>query len=198
MNTVALLDELRTLAENGLAHSTDPYDRERYRRVLDLVAAEYADLAGLPTAEVRERFAAELGHVTPKVGADAAVFDDDGALLLLRRTDTGRWCLPGGWVDPGESPAEAAVRETREETGLRVRPVELVDSYSLPAGPESGPHGQVSLVYRCAVEGGTLALSREGTELRYRQIPEVDDWFTIHREFATDAYRTWRRSTDAN
>ena len=71
MDTVALLDELRTLAKNGLAHSTDPYDRERYRRVLDLTANEYADLADLPTEAVRERFAAELGHVTPKAGADA-------------------------------------------------------------------------------------------------------------------------------
>jgi 8-oxo-dGTP pyrophosphatase MutT (NUDIX family) len=55
-----------------------------------------------------------------RAGAAAAVRDGD-RLLLTRRSDNGQWCLPGGGVDAGERPAEAAIREVREETGLTIR-----------------------------------------------------------------------------
>lgn len=142
MNVLALLDELRVLAQNGLEHTDDPYDRERYERILTLTSEWYGRSVDLPPAEVRSRFAAEVGHVTPKVGADAAVFDADGRILLQRRADDGTWGLPGGFVDPDESPEETAVREAREETGLAVEPVELVDVYTRKPG-EYGPHGLV-------------------------------------------------------
>lgn len=198
MDTVTLLDELRILAKNGLEYTDDPYDRERYERILELTSEEYSELSGLPTEEVKERFATELGHVTPKLGADAAVFNDEGALLLMRRADGDQWCLPGGWVEPNESPAEAAVRETQEETGLQVSPVHLVDTYSIPADAETTPHGQVSVVYLCRVDGGTLSLSQEANELRYRRVPDVSEWFTTHEEFARDAAQAWQRRQTGN
>jgi 8-oxo-dGTP diphosphatase len=51
-------------------------------------------------------------------GASAVVRDEAGRILLLRRADNGRWSLPAGMVDPGEQPAEAALREVLEETGV--------------------------------------------------------------------------------
>lgn len=65
----------------------------------------YGDTLELPPDEVRERFDAEFGHATPKVGVEAAVFDSTGRILLMRRTDDSTWCLPFGWTDPNESPA---------------------------------------------------------------------------------------------
>ena len=53
-------------------------------------------------------------------GVSALVRDDDGRLLLEHRADSGDWSLPGGAVDPSEAPAQALVREVREETGLDV------------------------------------------------------------------------------
>ena len=54
-----------------------------------------------------------------RIGCTAVVFDASGAqVLLTQRTDNGRWCLPGGGMDPGESAVEACVREVWEETGL--------------------------------------------------------------------------------
>src|SRR5450759_4291490 len=124
---LGLLDELQTIARNGLEYTTDPFDRERYAQLLAVTVAAYGAVLDVPAPEIRARLAREFGYITPKVGADAAIFDDAGRILVMRRSDDGRWCLPGGWVNPNESPAQAAVRETQEETGLVVRPVKLVD-----------------------------------------------------------------------
>lgn len=189
MDLFELLDELRIIGQNGLEFADDPYDEERYDRIVELASRHYGEALELPPEEVRSRFARELGVVTPKVGAEAGVFDDDGNVLLMRRADDGRWCLPCGWVEPGESPVQTAVRETREETGLDVEPIELVDVYHLPPGDRFGPHGQIAVLYRCSVEGGTLTLSREGEALEYWSIDEVPVWHARHETFARDAKR---------
>src|SRR5919108_5010859 len=99
MDILPLLDELRTIARNGLTYATNSYDIERYQRLLDLACAYYGQALDLPPVEVRRRLSAELGYITPKVGADAALFDDEGRILLVLRADDERWCLPCGWVE---------------------------------------------------------------------------------------------------
>ena len=93
---LALLDELQTIARNGLAFTADPYDRERYERLLAVACRYYGKILAVPDATVRERLAGELGYVTAKVGADAAIFDERGRILLVERADDGRWGLPCG------------------------------------------------------------------------------------------------------
>ena len=66
-----------------------------------------------------------------ELGATIAIIED-GQVLLTKREDFEVWCLPGGAVDEGESPAHAAVREAFEETGLQVELTRLVGVYSRP------------------------------------------------------------------
>ena len=193
LDIFSLLDELQTIARNGLAYATNPYDLERYQRLLELATGQYARLLDLPPAEVRKRFAAELGYITPKVGAEAAVFDRAGNILLVRRSDDGQWCLPCGWVEPNESPAEAAVRETREETGLEVRVVRLVDVFTRKPNVGHGPHTAVAVVYLCDVTGGALRGSHESTDLRYWRLEDVPAWHELHRQYAFAARSAWER-----
>lgn len=190
---VELLDELRVVAQNGLRYADDPYDRERYERILELVADRYADLADLDAATVEDRFADRVGHVTPNVGGRAAVFDDEGRILLIRRSDDGTWCLPGGFGDPGETPAETAIREAREETGLAVQTEELVDLY-YRAADEANPHGFVGAVYVCRVAGGTRSASHEADALEYWHVDAVPAWHKDNERVARDARETWRRA----
>ena len=120
MDILPLLDELRGIARNGLEFAGNEYDRKRYERLMELVSEYYGASLSVPSDEARERLRSELGITTPKVGADAAIFDQEGRILLMQRSDDEKWCLPCGWVELNESPSEAAVRETREETGLEV------------------------------------------------------------------------------
>ena len=85
------------------------------------------------------------------IGAVAFVRNDAGQVLLVRQTyhrDGSRWAAPGGWVDQGESPREAAVREAFEETGLRIVAGRLLET-------DGGPYGEVSLIFECRVVGDT-------------------------------------------
>lgn len=191
MDLLALLDELRIIGQNGKRYADDPHDEERYERILELVAEWYGHAVDLPPAEVRSRFAEEVGHVTPKVGGEAAVFDEEGRLLVQLRADDGTWGLPGGFTDHGESPRETAARETREETGLVVEPEELVGVYTRKPG-EYGPHSLVIHLYRCASVGGEIETSRETQTVRYRAIDEVDDWHKNHESLAREAAERWQ------
>src|ERR671927_535856 len=67
-----------------------------------------------------------------RLGCSAAIFDEQGRILLTRRADNGQWCLPGGRMESGESAAEACEREVFEETGLTVHVKRLVGVYSYP------------------------------------------------------------------
>lgn len=187
MDALELLDELRVLAANGLEYADNEYDRARYTRLMELVETHYETVLELPAPETRQRFRAELGHITPKVGSDGAIFDETGRLLLMQRAPEGTWCLPCGWMEPWESPRQTVVREVREETGLDVSPVELVDVFFRPAGREGAPHATVSILFLCDVTGGELRCSREGLDLRYRRIEDVENWFAHHRRMALAA-----------
>lgn len=192
MDILPLLDEIATIARNGLNFSENPYDRERYERLLALASQYYGQALDLPPEEVRQRLSAELGYITPKVGADAAIFDQDGKILLVRRADDGRWCLPCGWVDPNEAPAAAAVREVKEETGLEVRVLQLVNVFARPPGAGFGPHSAVAVVYLCEITGGELQISHESLEARYWRIEEVPTWHEMHRIYASSAHASWQ------
>lgn len=143
----------------------------------------YAELTGLPAAEVEERFARDLGTPTPKVGATAVIPDGTGRVLLDRRADDGRWGLPGGWLGSNEAPAGGVVREVAEETGLAVEVVRLGSVEFRAASLPAAPHGQVGLVYVCRILGGELRRSHESLELAWRDPADpAIEWHVDHGE----------------
>jgi len=195
MDILPLLDELQTIARNGLNFTSNPYDRERYERLLALAVNYYGQALDLPPATVRQRLVGELGYITPKIGVHAALFDAEGRILLVRRSDDGRWCLPCGWVEPNESPEETAVRETWEETGLDVRSRRLSGVFTRRANSNHGPHSAIAIGYLCDVIGGELRASHEIQAIRYWRIEDVTDWHEKHLEYALAAESVWREST---
>ena len=159
MEILRLLDAVQGIARNGLTYATDPRDKVRYSRLLEIVCEYYALEVNIPADEVQKRLSAELGQITPKVGAVAAIFRQDGEILLMQRSDDQQRCLPSGWVEPYESPEEATKREVKEETGLDVDLVCLADVITRRPNSEFGPHTVVSVVYLCEVTGGEMRVS---------------------------------------
>jgi ADP-ribose pyrophosphatase YjhB (NUDIX family) len=128
------------------------------------------------------------------VGCSAAIFDPARQkVLLTRRADNGKWCLPSGHMEAGESAVEACVREVKEETGLDVRIRRLVGIYTDPNRLLEYPDGNkfhlVALHFEAEVTGGELTLSDETTAYGYFTIPEIAemDMLEIHRERIADA-----------
>ena len=115
-----IADELRAVANQGLHFDRDAYSRERYRRVLLVSARLVASLEQTPANEVTRAYEGNLAHMSPPSGVDVAVFRR-GELLLIQRRDNGLWALPGGFVEVGETLAEAAAREFSEETGVKTQ-----------------------------------------------------------------------------
>jgi 8-oxo-dGTP pyrophosphatase MutT (NUDIX family) len=115
----------------------------------------------------------------------ALMFDSRGQVLMQRRSDFEWWGLPGGVIERGESAAACVIREMREETGLRVRPIWLVGTYSGPQYSVTYPNGdqvqQFTLCFACGVAGGRLrADGDEITALAYydpADPPETPIWY---------------------
>lgn len=90
--------------------------------------------------------------VTPLLTVDAIIELPDGKIVLIKRKyPPPGWALPGGFVDPGESLAEAVRREAFEETSMNIEDVRLFHIYSKPWRDPRGD--TVSVVYCCRAEG---------------------------------------------
>lgn len=121
----SLAESLRGASALGLRFASDRFDRERYALVGSVALELLAIASGNGVDDLQPLAASLLTHPTPFATADAAVIDDAGAVLLIRRSDNGLWAMPGGASEIGETPAQTAVREALEETGVSAEPVTL-------------------------------------------------------------------------
>lgn len=185
-----LLEELRTIAQQGLHYDTgDAYDRARYRRLLELAAGSYADVAQLPAQTLLSRFQQELGHITPKVGVDGAIFDDRHRLLLVLRRDDNCWGLPAGWCDVNESPRQALERELHEELNLEIEADTVIDIFTRLPGEYGSAHTSYHVLLQARLLGGTPRCQPEEVRDWGWFGPEAElNWHLDHQLFARKAW----------
>ena len=159
-------EALAAIARTGLGFTENLYERERFTEVLnvaaDIKAAANEALEDIEAAREQDHFVQEWlesvgvgvpGYVTPKVAIGAVVGNDDGQLLLVQRADSGIWLYPTGWADVGYSPAEVAVKEVLEETGVECVPERVL---AVIDGQRMGfsRFGMYMLVFLCRAVGG--------------------------------------------
>ena len=158
-------ESLSAIARTGLGFTENLYERERFEEVLrvaaDIRVVVDEGIDGVEDAEglVQEWLGQVVpgipGYVTPKVAVGAAVGNDNGELLLIKRADSGVWLYPTGWCDVGYSAAEVAAKEVLEETGIEAEPVRLIAVLDgLRLGFTRIP--LYSLVFYCRATGGSL------------------------------------------
>ncbi len=162
------IQQLRAIAQTGIAFSPPVWDRERYEEILELAARMAATRADLSndaklTNALYEKWRGEVGsgvpgYVTPKVGVGAVVFNARDELLLIERPSH-TWLFPTGWADVGYAPAQVAIKEVREETGLDVTPLRLIAVYDIRKLIEHELDQQLySLVFYCRLDGGEISI----------------------------------------
>jgi len=130
-------------------------------------------------------------------GITAIVFDDDGRVLLGRRSDTGKWSVVGGIPEPGEQPAECAVREVFEETAVRceVERVVLVQALE-PVTYTNGDICQyMDTTFRCRAVGGEARVNDdESLEVGWFDVdalPELNEFGLFRIKQALSGAPTW-------
>jgi ADP-ribose pyrophosphatase YjhB (NUDIX family) len=120
------------------------------------------------------------------IGVNICIIQN-GKILLTKREDFEVWCLPGGAVDPGESVAQAAIRETREETGLEVKLTWLIGIYS-----RTSWFGEMAHIVSFLAEpvGGQIHPDpREVIEIGYFSPDDIpEDLLSWSRQRITDAF----------
>ncbi|WP_033824764.1 NUDIX hydrolase [Kitasatospora sp. MBT63] len=120
--------------------------------------------------------APEANSLVP--AASVVVVGDDGRVLLQRRTDNGMWALPGGKMELGESLAGCGIRETLEETGIRIEITGIVGTCTNPGHVFAYDDGEVRQEFSICLlgrpVGGTIAVSDESTEVAWFTPEETD------------------------
>ena len=119
------------------------------------------------------------------VFAGGCLFDGEGRVLLQKRGDSGSWGFPGGAIELGETPEEAAVREIKEETGLDAQAGELIGIYtdSDMRYPNGDLAHSICIAYELKRTGGELRCDGEETvSLRWFAIDELPEMFCRQHE----------------
>ena len=173
MADLDLIRKIQALAQTGLHYARDPFDRERYEELTEIVSRLIESHGSDPAPKIASLLAAERGYATPKVDVRGLVFRNDRVLLVRERSD-GCWTVPGGWADVNLSPAACVEKEVREESGFTVRATKLLavhDRLKHDHPPEF--FHSYKLFFRCEITGGEARPSVETSEVGFYGLEDL-------------------------
>ncbi len=164
--------EIQSLAQAGLAYTSNVYDIERYERLREISAEIINEKNDIGIEKVKEIFCNETGYQTPKLDTRAAIFKDNKILLV--HENNGTWSLPGGWCDVLESVKSNTIKEVREETGLDVKATKVISIQD--RNKHNKPiyaYGVCKVFVMCEVMGGSFKENIETTEIKYFSLEDL-------------------------
>lgn len=165
--------EIQALAQSGLTYSENPFDIDRFKRLLEIVAELAAELSSTSVEELRHSFTVLKGYATPQVDIRSFVLSHDKILLVRERADN-LWTLPGGFADVNEPPSSAVIRETKEESGYDVVPKRLLAFWDILKHdhPLQWPH-IYKCVFECDLVGGKPEANLEISDVDFFSIDNL-------------------------
>jgi ADP-ribose pyrophosphatase YjhB (NUDIX family) len=166
---------LQAIAQNGLTFTENPYDVDRFQQIQALAAEMMAAYTDAEPTYVQDLFKQQQGYATPKIDTRGAIFQGDQVLLVLEREDQ-KWTLPGGWIDVGESPGAAVIREIYEEAGYETKILKLAAVYDR----NKHPHPPMlfhayKLFFICEITGGAAKPSIETDAVEFFPVHDLPE-----------------------
>src|ERR1044071_1693108 len=152
--------EIFSLSQSGLTYSGNEYDIERYKRLQAITAEMIASESEITKEAALDSFSMQAGYITPKVDVRGAGVQNGKILLIQERAD-GKWAMPGGWADLGNSPASVAEREVWEESGYQVKAEKVVAVLDANRFEPMEFYHAFKLIFLCKLEGGEPRISHE-------------------------------------
>jgi ADP-ribose pyrophosphatase YjhB (NUDIX family) len=117
-NLLENIKAIKTIADTGLLYAANDYDLERYNELHEISMELFAAISDNTIDDVRSAFLPVKEYPTVKTDVRALILSFDKKILLAKESADGKWSLPGGWADVGQSPKETAIKECKEETGI--------------------------------------------------------------------------------
>ena len=190
-------DRLRDLSAMGLFFAKSVHDEIAYREAQTIAMEMLALATGEPLEQIEPLRGTIFARPTPLTTGDAAIIDGEGRILLIRRADNGKWAMPGGALDVGETVAQGVQREALEETGVHCRAVALVGVFDSRLCGSETPYHLYQFLFLCKV------LDREPEEEPSHSFEVLETgWFTQdelpkdidpgHVSRIPEAFRVWR------
>lgn len=167
--------KIQAISQTGLEYAHNEYDIERNKKLAEIAAEIFSENSNLDKEQALEIFLSQKGYTTPRLDVRTAIIRD-GKILLVKEVSDGKWAMPGGWADVGDTPADAAVREAKEESGFDVKPIKVIGVYD--ANRQSGPlelFHAVKVVYLCEIIAGEATPSFETPEVKFFDFSELPD-----------------------
>jgi ADP-ribose pyrophosphatase YjhB (NUDIX family) len=190
-------DTLRDCSARGLQYASNIYDRDNYQKIQDLALEMLATAAGQSLAEFEPLRAILFSRPAPVPVGDAAIIDESGRILLIRRSDNHLWAMPGGGLEVGETPAEGVIREALEETGIACEPLALIGVYDSLRNDTPAFQHLYHFLFLCRPLPGTARIdppSHAHEVLETHWFPQnilPDDLDPSHMFRILDAFRVW-------
>lgn len=190
-------DKLRDISAMGGLFAQNPYDKDNYTTIQTIAMSLLALATAETLADMEPLRAPIFARPTPITVGDGAVIDDNGRILLIRRADNGKWAMPGGALEVGETPSAGVIREVHEETGMTVESVALVAIHDSRFCHTPTRHHLYHLTFLCRpVENCAVEIASHAQEVQ-----EVAWFDTAHLPMDLDpghapripeAIRVWR------
>ena len=189
--------EIQSLAQSGLAYTTNVYDIERYERLREISAEMIEEKSNLNLEKVKDLFCNETGYQTPKIDTRAAIFKDNKILLV--HENNGTWSLPGGWCDVLESIKSNTIKEVKEEAGIDVKATKIIAIHD--RNKHNRPiyaYGVCKIFVMCEILGGDFKENIETTEIKYFALDELPENFANEKCTKEQVKMCFRAKDDEN
>lgn len=195
-------DKLRDISAMGLHFSKNIHDEAAFRAVQTIAMEMLALAAGESLAQIEPLRGPIFSRPTPLAVGDAAVIDDEGRILLIQRADNGKWAMPGGALEVGETPAAGVVREALEETGVYCRPLSLVGVFDSRLCGTTSRHHLYQFVFLCEpLDHRVIGEPSHAIEVVdmgwFSEDSLPEDLDPGHRTRIPEAFRVWREDSRA-